>query len=142
MRSPPDHIMAVIQDQAVEAKHLQNRTTSGAVPSLTSPISRPDAEPPNGQTPTVPHFSHENDRKIRRHIVTWYTILYQPFSDTPRNGFSRSTGLRTVGQVDCPPSGSFCCRLGPLPCPTTWECRALLGLQRTMVITDNLYRLG
>jgi hypothetical protein len=48
-RSLPDHIVAVIQDQAVEAKHLQNRTTSGAVP-LTSPISRPHAEPPKGQS--------------------------------------------------------------------------------------------
>ena len=48
-RSLPDHIVAVIQDQAVEAKHLQNSTTSGAVP-LTSPISRPHAEPPKGQS--------------------------------------------------------------------------------------------
>ena len=58
------------------------------------------------------------------------------------------SGLRTVGQVNCLPSGSFCCRLGPLLTPTTWECSwGVVSMGRTMVTTSTswdryiLYRL-
>lgn len=84
---------------------------------------------PQSSTARNSHVPYENDHNLLGGIQSIFRHL--------KYLFSRTTGLRTVGQVDCLPSGSFCCRLGLLLTPTTWECSwGVVSMGRTMVTTS------